>query len=255
MLRQLENYYTLRHRFFQGWLWLALYMAAGVFLALYVVRIFSVATTAGFQQMFSEMKIELPMLTRFLFSFSEALPWVILGTLVAFLLLFFLAKVGGRFLFLSRIGYWIPLWGHLKRMRDLSFLCAGLALRLQQRSPLPDALEKAAKAAKNRYFRAAVFRVHQKVQDGQPLSAAMFYERAIPRTLTWAVSLGEERGDLPAVFRTFSEIYRNNMARSFDVLLMALTPLGIVTLGHLVGLVIAALFLPLVSLIQQFGMG
>ena len=129
------------------------------------------------------------------------------------------------------------------------------AHRTSAGAALPDALRPAAAGLSNRHARATVETTLAKVEAGETLSSALYYQAFFPKTLAWGVSLGEKRGDLPAVLGMFGRIYRSNLGRDYEMVHTILTPLGIVVLGELVLFFAMALFLPIIKIQQHLGGG
>lgn len=169
-----------------------------------------------------------------------------LGTgLVAFLLF--------RWLSGTRLGYSMPAWGRLQKSRDLALFSTVMALRLGSGRPLPESILAAAKSLPTPYGRQVLGEVGGRVDEGHDLSSALFYGRFFPRTLTWAVSLGERRGDLPAVFHSFSGIYAAELERDFEVLFLLATPVGLIVLGNLALFAAMAVLSPMYRLMTVLG--
>lgn len=148
----------------------------------------------------------------------------------------------------SRWAFWVPMLAQIVRMRDLSAACSVAAMRLSTGAPMPAALEDAGRAARNWRFRRELRRVRARVEDGAALSEALFYVTFFPRTLGWAVSLGEQRADVPGVLRSFGSLYRAQLARQYDVLLLMLAPIAVLALGNVVMVAVVVLFQPIVEL-------
>jgi type II secretory pathway component PulF len=170
----------------------------------------------------------------------------------------FLVASAFGFRLLGRIygsSYWVPVWGRIMRSRDLSLVCAAMALRLKAGATIPDALGDARAALSNGAGRRVLDRVRSRVEEGGKLSEAMFYERFFPRTLAWAVSLGESRDETPDVLRTFAETYSDELQWDFEVAQAMLTPIGIFVMANLVGLFAAGMLMPLFGLIRALSGG
>ncbi len=167
------------------------------------------------------------------------------------LLLGALGMLLGALRWLSRrgIGYWLPVWGPLFRSRDLALFCSVAAMRLRGGAAVPAALEAAAAASPNRRARRELEAAKARAVDGAALSDALYYRRWFPRTLAWAVSVAERRGDLPDVMDGFARIFQAELDRRFEVVFLLLTPLGMLALGNLVFAVALLVFVPLLGMI------
>ena len=144
--------------------------------------------------------------------------------------------------------YGIPVWGAYRRRRDLSVFCTAMSLRLSAGGPLPDCLASAGDAVRNGYFRAIVRQVRERIEDGESLSTALFYQRFVPRTLSWGISLGEARGDVPEAFQAFSRTYGAEMSRDFQVVMLLMTPLAILLLGNIAMFAALSVSMPIMDI-------
>jgi type II secretory pathway component PulF len=156
----------------------------------------------------------------------------------------------------SRACDFLPIWGRLKLARDLSYFCSALAASLDAGTPLPESLDRARGAVAGRALSRRLARVVREVREGAVFSESLSRVRGIPRTFAWAVSLGERRGGVPEVVRSFVDLYRREVESRYEVLRALASPAGILLIANFIGaFVIAPLFLPLISLMDELGMG
>ena len=157
--------------------------------------------------------------------------------------------VGGIFFFRwgSRRGwgYLIPVWGKILKARDLSIFCAAMAVKCRAGAPLPEALASVKESLPNRRARRWARKLRTSVLEGQALSSAMFYLSYYPRSLTWAVSMGESRGEVGQVFSSFADVYRAALKRRFEALFILMSPLGIILVGNVAFFAAAVAISPL----------
>ncbi len=232
VLRASQAYYSLRARVSRGFARLVLYFAIGFLLCLAVLGLIS---------MFGRRLGEIgEVLNRNPFrGLWVRYWWALLAGFGALSML----VLGGLFA-ASRwgpLGHLIPVWGRLQKSRELALFSTVLALRTRAGAPLLEGLGSAAAALRNSRARRIVRRVEARVREGEGLSTALFYESYFPRTLAWAVSLGEARGDVPGVFETFAGIYAAELERNYQILFQIMTPLGILALGNMVLFVVLSI--------------
>jgi type IV pilus assembly protein PilC len=67
------------------------------------------------------------------------------------------------------------------------------------------------------------------------------------------VDVGEETGQLPEMLLKIADVYEDEVDNSVSALTSMLEPLMIVVLAVVVGAIVMALFLPLISVIQNLG--
>jgi type IV pilus assembly protein PilC len=67
------------------------------------------------------------------------------------------------------------------------------------------------------------------------------------------VDVGEETGQLPEMLLKVADVYEDEVDNSVSALTSMLEPLMIVVLAVVVGVIVLALFMPLISIIQGVG--
>lgn len=248
VLRHAETHHALRARIRSRFRRFALYLSIALVLAVGMLSgtgYFSRQVHASWNHLDAE-DVGFPLRSKTLGFWLLRNHWIVAAGLGAALLLGAgAAWVAVRWLSRRRAGYWIPAWGRLLKSRDLALFCSVTGLRLEAGRPLPEALGAAADSVPNLRARRLIAAVRDRVAEGGTLSDALFYRRFFPRTLAWAVSLGERRSDLPEVLRTFARIYEAGLERNFEILFMLLSPLGVVVLGNLVLLSLVGVLFPL----------
>jgi type IV pilus assembly protein PilC len=65
------------------------------------------------------------------------------------------------------------------------------------------------------------------------------------------VDVGEETGQLPEMLLKIADVYDDEVDNAVDAMTSMLEPIMIVILALVVGMIVMALFLPLVRIIQQ----
>ncbi len=254
-LRCAASYHALRARIAGKFLRFGLYVSIGLLfcvavfgLGIYLSKVASDISVEGHRSFWDVWREENPLVW-----LSEN-HWIVFGGACGLLILGMVGAlaalaVSSRW----RAGEWIPVWGRLLKSRDLTLLCTAMAMKSQGGRPLPEALEGSALALGNRYARRCVREVRQRALDGESLSTALFYQKFFPRTLAWAVAMGEERGEVSEIFGTFSRLYASELERDFEVLFLVLTPVGLLMLGNAAFCVALGVLAPFITIIKFAG--
>lgn len=201
----------------------------------------------------------LPALTRGLLAFSaglaHALPFLLLALAVALVLGGGLqrrsaafARASGAFL------DGLPGIGPLRREAALARLLQTLATLLQSGLGLLPALELSARASGAGRLEGELWRAHVRVRDGESLSAALRDARALPPLVCTVLAVGEESGRLPTLLAHVAEAHESAAERAARRLSALVEPLLVAALAGVVGVVAVALFLPLVTVLERFGL-
>jgi type IV pilus assembly protein PilC len=117
--------------------------------------------------------------------------------------------------------------------------------------PILQALNITKDITENYYYATALERVHDKVRDGEALSAPMELESVFPNMVTSMVDVGEETGELDKMLNRIADNYDEDVDNAVAGITSIIEPIMIVFLALAVGFIVIALFLPIVEIIKQ----
>ncbi len=119
--------------------------------------------------------------------------------------------------------------------------------------PILQALNIVRETAGNAVVSKAVGQVHDSVKEGerivQPLEACGIF----PPMVVSMVDVGEETGALPDMLMKIADVYDDEVDNAVTGLTSLLEPIMIVFLALIVGTIVIALFMPLISIIGTLG--
>lgn len=114
--------------------------------------------------------------------------------------------------------------------------------------PIVRAIDITAAIIENRVYKELLKRVSQKVQNGKAFSKALYEEPLVPNILIQMVHIGEETGELGYILKNLAMFYRRELDTAIDSVIGLIEPAMIVSLGLGVGVLVAAVLLPMYSL-------
>ena len=121
--------------------------------------------------------------------------------------------------------------------------------------PILQALTITSETADNALVSEAITRVHDSVKEGESIVAPMEGSGIFPPMVLSMVDVGEETGQLPDMLLKIAEVYDDEVDNSVAGLTSLLEPLMIIFLAVVVGTIVIALFLPLVTIISEMSAG
>ncbi|HSH38955.1 MAG TPA: type II secretion system F family protein [Chthoniobacterales bacterium] len=227
---------------------LVLAIAIMGFLLVFIVPRFE----AIFQDMLGDKP--LPALTRFVIGVSNGVKdnWMfILGGVVLAIVGMQLAgrTVGGR-TFIDRIKLRAPLFGDLIRKTAISRFSRTLGTLVTSGVPILQALNITRETAGNTVIAGAITQVHDSVKEGESIVQPLEASGAFPPMVISMIDVGEETGQLPEMLLKIAEVYDDEVDNSVAGLTSMLEPIMIVFLAVVVGTIVIALFMPLISIIS-----
>ena len=206
----------------------------------------------SFVEIYDDFEMELPQLTQFSLRSAKPLAWTV-ATLVGLL-------IGGVVLSPALITirwgaemlYHVPLLGPLWRFSRLAQFARLMALLFRQKVPAPEAFRLAASSVSDRYLADSCHNVAEQIESGQGVSRSMAICRAFPPTLLPLVQWGEQSHALPDAFASAAEMFEGRVTTQGKLMETIFLPLVFVLSLGFVGVMVLAVFLPLISVINTF---
>jgi type IV pilus assembly protein PilC len=142
----------------------------------------------------------------------------------------------------------VPYIGDLYRKLYLSRIADNLNTMIISGIPILKALEITSSIVDNIMYRDILNDATQKVKEGTSLSNAFAQHKEIPNILTQMVKVGEETGELGKILKPLSNFYQREVMTAVDTLVSLIEPVMIVSLGLGVGILLAAVLMPIYNI-------
>ncbi len=146
---------------------------------------------------------------------------------------------------LDRMRLNLPYLGDLYRKLYLSRIADNMNTMILTGIPMLRALEITSDVVDNRTYKAILDDALNKVKEGNSLSSAFGQYAEIPSIMTQMVKVGEETGELGNILKSLANFYRREVTNAVDTLVSLIEPVLIVCLGLGVGILLAAVLLPI----------
>ena len=143
-----------------------------------------------------------------------------------------------------------PLFGDVIRKTAISRFSRTLGTLVTSGVPILQALNITRETAGNTVIARAIWEVHESVKEGESIVRPLEASRAFPPMVVSMIDVGEETGQLPEMLLKIADVYDDEVDTSVAAMTASLEPMMIVFLALVVGTIVVALFLPLISIIQ-----
>jgi type IV pilus assembly protein PilC len=143
----------------------------------------------------------------------------------------------------------MPLFGDLNRKTAISRFARTLGTLVTSGVPILQALNITRETAGNAAIAAAISQVHDSVKEGESIVQPLEASRAFPPMVISMIDVGEETGKLPDMLLKIADVYDDEVDNAVAALTSMLEPIMIVFLAVIVGTIVLALFMPLISII------
>ena len=142
----------------------------------------------------------------------------------------------------------VPYVGDLYEKLYLSRIADNLATMLASGVSMIKVLEITSDVVDNEVYKEIITNTTADVKAGKSLSDALSEYPQIPGVLTQMAKVGEETGNLGSILETLAKFYRREVNTAVDRLINLIEPAMIVLLGLGVGILLAAVLLPIYNI-------
>ncbi len=209
-----------------------------------------------FQQIFKDAlgpDHPLPGITLFVIACSDFMVdrwYLIIGGIVALVATYkAFASTPAGVIILDKIALKIPVFGDLMSKTAIARFSRTLGTLISSGVPILQALNITRETASNTIVAVAIGKIHDSVKEGESVVGPMESSGVFPPMVTSMVQVGEETGQLPDMLVKVADVYEAEVDNVVTSLTSILEPIMIVMLAVIVGTIVIALFMPMVSLI------
>lgn len=208
----------------------------------------------------------IPELTSVLAETGSELPWstkILIGASNFFssywwaLLIVFLAFIASLKLAVkSQLGryYWdsfklkVPVFGKLLQKIVLVRFTRSLHTLLSGGVPLTRSLKIVSDVVGNSVYKELVEETNKEVEDGNPIASAFLKSKAVPLMVSQMLNLGEKTGRIDEILDKLANFYTREVDNTVNNLVTLLEPFIMLLMGIAVGVLVAAIILPMYNL-------
>ncbi len=247
------------------------YPVAVMVVALGILALLMVVVVPKFKQIFADLLGDagMPAFTEFVLAISDAIksktviivegpPYVYPGPVIWGIVGFF---VGMKLLIRTKKGRWgwdwaklrFPVIGAVIHKVAIARFCRTLGTLVSSGVPILQALNIVRETAGNVVVANAVQLIHESVKEGETITAPLEKSGVFPPMVISMVDVGEQTGALPEMLLKIADTYDDEVDNAVAAMTSLLEPIMIVFLAGVVGSIVIALFLPLITLIDKLG--
>lgn len=235
------------------------YPAAVILFAVGIVSGIMIFVIPKFRVIFADFDTTLPGVTVMLLSFSD---WFLGGTppgwaviLFAPIGLYLLFKLirsskGGRYV-TDFIGLKAPGLGDLLKKTSIARFTRTLGTLISAGVPILEAINITRETAGNEVYARAMENVHDSIREGDSFANPLRAANVVDALVVNMIDVGEETGELDKMLLKVADNYEEEVDTAVASLVSLIEPMMVLFLGTIVGFIVIALFMPLVSLMQS----
>ncbi len=235
------------------------YPALVLTMALSVLGFLITFIVPKFLQIFKEMNVELPVMTKVLLvvsDFARSRWYIGIGLVVLLIVLWnVLYSLPVTKLLIDKGKLEIPVMGQLLRKIAIARFSRTLGTLLSSGVPILQSLMVSKDTTGNEAMARSIVVVHDAVREGETIAKPLLKAGLFPAMAVNMISVGEETGALDQMLLKVADVYDEEVDVTVTGLMSLLEPFLIIGLGMIVGFIVIAMFLPLFQLVTALGGG
>src|SRR6476659_2730501 len=234
-----------------------IYPAVVISIAVGIVTMIMIFVIPKFEDIFRDFHLQLPAPTQLLMNISHfmappvngwiyiiAAPFVLMG-----LIRLIRMSEGGKHA-VDVVKLKIPILGAILGKTAVARFTRTLGTLISAGVPILDAINITKETCGNEVYSRALGKVHDAIREGESMADPLRATKVCDAIVVNMVDVGEETGDLDKMLLKVADNYDNDVDVLVGSLISILEPVMVVILGVIVGFIVIALFMPMISLIQ-----
>ncbi len=195
----------------------------------------------------------MPFLTQMVMNASSTMvnrfPLVLAAIVALVVVIKLLAKTDKGRYGLDQFKLHAPVFGTLISKNSISRFTRTLGTLMGAGVPVLQALNIVKETVGNEVIARAVTTIHDAVKEGENMAPPIAASKVFPPMVVSMVEVGEETGALPDMLMKIADSYDDDVDNAVAAMTSIIEPLLIIFLAVVVGTIVIALFMPLVSII------
>lgn len=142
----------------------------------------------------------------------------------------------------------VPVFGPIWQKIYLARFASNLSTLITGGLPITQALAVTAEVVGNELYKRIILEAQDAVKTGEMISTVLKRYGAIPPMVTQMVAIGEKTGKVDQVLKSVASFYQRDVNTALETMVQLIEPILIVALGLMVGILVAAVLLPIYNI-------
>lgn len=251
VLKHLQKRYEMKKKISSALMYPGIIMG----FAMVILVFFVMVLIPKFQESYSQFGSDIPTFTKGLMDVTNWIKSNILyiaGGIAA--IVFAISRIirtnRGRIIF-EKVIFAIPVVGTLYLMDIVSRFTRTLSVLLSNGITLVDSLELVQGVVGNRIFEYTIINANKDLREGKTFTGALRENKYVPGIMTQMAAMGEESGRLAELMGNIADFYESEVDVSIEKITSVITPVMIMFIGVIIGIIVVGLFLPIFSISEM----
>jgi type IV pilus assembly protein PilC len=229
------------------------FVLASLFVVGIVMMIFVVPKLTG---ILTESGAELPITTKILIGtsgFMQKFWWVLLLIVVILVVSFrwYIKRPQGKRQ-IDLIKLKLPIFGHLFQLIYLVRFTRSMSTLIVGGVTIDNSLKVTAEIVGNTIYQELIEETVKEVEDGNSISSVFIKNKNIPKMVSQMLNIGEKTGKMDVILERITNFYGREISNIVANLMTLLEPIIMIVMGIAVGIMVAAVILPMYNLASSF---
>lgn len=229
-----------------------IYPAVVVSMAIIITVLLLVKVVPTFAGIYTSFNKELPGMTQALIDMSDFLQHNLLVFILGIIVFGFVVNRAYRTdvgrLYIDSFILKMPIFGDIIRKVAIARFSRTLSILLQTGVPILESFDIVGKSSGNRVIEGVIETVKENVREGESIATPLLKSGVFPPMVTRMISIGEKSGQLEKMLTKIADFYDDQVDTAVNGLTSIIEPLIIGVLGVVVGFIVIALFMPIISI-------
>jgi type IV pilus assembly protein PilC len=218
------------------------------------VMFFALFVGPRFEDIFTSMHADLPMMTKALLGTFDFIKhnflWIV-GFVAALVMgaNVYISTPNGRLQF-EKLIYATPILGEITTLIIVERFAAQMAILIESGVPILYSLEITGKMVDNKTCSVEIAKIHDGVSQGNTIATMMEQGKFFPVMTVQMIKVGEETGELGKMLKHVATFYQNSVEAFMKRFGTVIEPVMLVFMAVVIGIIVISIFLPLFKLGQ-----
>jgi type IV pilus assembly protein PilC len=204
----------------------------------------------------TESGAELPITTKILIGtsgFMQKFWWVLLLIVVILVVSFrwYIKRPQGKRQ-IDLIKLKLPIFGHLFQLIYLVRFTRSMSTLIVGGVTIDNSLKVTAEIVGNTIYQELIEETVKEVEDGNSISSVFIKNKNIPKMVSQMLNIGEKTGKMDVILERITNFYGREISNIVANLMTLLEPIIMIVMGIAVGIMVAAVILPMYNLASSF---
>ncbi len=145
-----------------------------------------------------------------------------------------------------------PVFGPMLQLIYLVRFTRSLSTLLSGGVDVPGSLDVCADVVGNAHYKDMIVRTKKEIMDGNSITTVFAQDPTIPKMVSQMMSVGEESARLAEVLDKLTQFYTRELENKVANLVHAIEPMIMLVMGGAVGVMVAAIMMPMYSMATNF---